>query len=124
MSVANSYQGAVYRGKVATVTTANTTAQYAVTSGTLIYQLEADNTGNTSTTFVKVYDASSGVTHGTQLPVLVFPVPSGTTGTFTFEPVGIECGAGATVCASTVGGTATTAATSPTSAVTVRLVHS
>ena len=90
-------------------------------SSGVIYQVEVDNTGNGSASYLKVWNTASGsVTVGTTAPDMVVMAPASTKITFVF-PSGVTFGTAITVACVTGAGTAGT--TSPTSDVTVSIVY-
>ena len=90
-------------------------------SSTVIYSIEIDNTANAATSFLKLWNVSSGsVTVGTTTPDAIFLVPASTKITVVF-PGGVTFATAVTEATVTTAGTAGT--TSPSSAVIVRIVY-
>jgi len=99
--------------------------QLIVGSTQYVYQVEVDNTANTSAaSYVKLYDdnGSSSVTVGTSVPMAIVPAPAATKVAITFPyGIGTKFTNGIVWACVTTPGTAGT--TSPTSAVVCKLIY-
>ena len=100
-------------------TAAAATVQYAQSGSTKLVGWFVDNESNGAKSYIKFYDATSGVTVGTTVPEAIFMVPASTSRMFSF-PSGIAFSTGVAYAVVTAGGT--TGTTGPSSAVTVRLL--
>lgn len=98
---------------------ANEAAEVVKSGSTLIYAIEIDNEGNTVSSYLKLYNATSA-TPGTTVPDEVIEAPAGEIVTLTF-PQGLLFGTGLTFCCVTVGGT--TGAVGPANDVTVEIAY-
>ena len=102
--------------------------QLVVASTMYVYQVEVDNTLNTTTgatAYVKVYDdnSSSSVTVGTSVPMAIFPAPASTKITYTF-PHGVGAKFTNGIVWACVTGAGTAGTTGPTNDVTARMMYS
>lgn len=90
-------------------------------ASTTIHAILIDNTANAATTFVKLYNVTSGsVTIGTTAPDMIIPIPASSKRTLFFLE-GLIFGTALTAAAVTAGGTAGT--TSPTSDVALEILY-
>jgi len=90
-------------------------------ASTVVHAIDIDNTANSATTFVKLYNVASGsVTVGTTAPDMILPIPASTRSSFII-PGGLTFATALSVASVTTGGTAGT--TGPTSDVVVRIVY-
>lgn len=120
MTISSQSRAAALFSKLHTITTVNKTPQFALTSGGNLYQVEIDNTGNTSALYVKLYDAASSITYATDDVSHVYYAPASMTITYSF-PEGVTFAAGIGVVAASAGGTGSGSDSAPTSALTVYL---
>tara|TARA_R110000751_G_scaffold41173_1_gene96821 strand:+ start:465 stop:830 length:366 start_codon:yes stop_codon:yes gene_type:complete len=93
--------------------------QYAVAGSGNVASVYVDNTNNGARSFVKVYDATSGVTVGTTAPLAIFMAPASAARMYTI-PLGLAFGTGLAYAVVTTAGTAGT--TGPGSTVTLRFL--
>lgn len=101
-------------------TAAAATVQYAASGAGLFYSLYVDNTANSAKSYVKIYDATSGVTVGTTVPEYIIMIPAGVARQFVVKQ-GFAFSTGLSYAVVTTGGTAGT--TAPTSPITVRFIY-
>ena len=100
-------------------TAAAATVQYAKGGSVKLVGFLVNNESNGAKSYIKFYDATSGVTVGTTAPIALFMVPASTSRMYTM-PGGIAFSTGVAYAVVTSGGTAGT--TGPSSSVTVRLL--
>lgn len=99
--------------------------QLVVASSMFIFQIEIDNTANTSAaSYVKVYDDNSAasVTVGTSVPMAIFPAPAGTKLSFTF-PYGVGTYFANGIVWACVNAPGTAGTTAPTSSVICKMMY-
>jgi len=100
----------------------NATSEDNVRNGaTTVYMVDVDNTANSATTFVKLYDAT-GPTVGTTAPDFILKVKASVRRVFVLDPLGADFTTGLSFASTTAGGTAGT--TGPTSDVIVKILCS
>ena len=99
---------------------ANATVQYVASGNRTLHCVYLDNTDNGAATYLKFWDATSGVTVGTTVPEFIFYFPAGVARQYTC-PEGFPFSAGIAYAAVTTGGTAGN--TAPSTAVEVKLTY-
>lgn len=102
-------------------TSLGATAEQIKSTSATIYIIDVDNTANSSPTFVKLYDATSGnVTVGTTAPDWTFKIPNGIR-VVIVPSGGVATATALTAAALTTGGTGGTS--SPASACIVKITY-